>query len=349
MPKISIIVPVYNVELYLDRCVQSLINQTFRDIEIILVDDKSTDNCPKLCDQYAEMDSRIKVIHREENGGLGYARNSGMDMALGKYITFLDSDDYVDLCLYDNVYQVCEQDNLEICYFRHRRVDEKGHLYSVKQDSVVHDYYTKEDSLQLLLSMMGDCTSDYGDSINMSVSVCMALYRLDVIKRNKACFKSEREVASEDLVFHIDLLPNIKRIKVIPNVYYNYFVNTNSISTSYDDQKFWRFIRLLELMEKKLPQIYPSGNYKNSFARYILRTFKVILRFESWQDTTIRNRCKRINEVCGLDICEHLYTSPVIKLLPHKDRLIVFCMKHRISLFFIFLYKEMYHKHGVRK
>ena len=94
-PKVSVIVPIYNVEKYLDRCVTSIVNQTLHDIEIILVDDGSPDNCPQMCDEWAERDSRIRVVHKK-NEGLGYARNSGMDLARGEYIAFVDSDDYVN-------------------------------------------------------------------------------------------------------------------------------------------------------------------------------------------------------------------------------------------------------------
>ena len=98
-PKVSIIVPVYNVEKYLVRCMESLLNQTLKEIEIILVDDGSPDNCPQMCDEYARRDSRVKVIHKS-NAGLGYARNSGLDVAVGEYIAFVDSDDYVDTSMY---------------------------------------------------------------------------------------------------------------------------------------------------------------------------------------------------------------------------------------------------------
>lgn len=86
--KISIIVPIYNVEKYLDRCMDSLLNQTLKDIEIIMVDDGSPDNCPQMCDEYAKKDNRVKVVHKE-NGGLGYARNSGLDVATGEYVALL--------------------------------------------------------------------------------------------------------------------------------------------------------------------------------------------------------------------------------------------------------------------
>lgn len=104
--KISVIIPIYKVEKYLDKCLESVVNQTYKNLEIILVDDGSPDNCPKICDSWAEKDSRIKVIHKK-NGGLSDARNVGIENASGKYLMFVDSDDYVslDICqkLYDNL------------------------------------------------------------------------------------------------------------------------------------------------------------------------------------------------------------------------------------------------------
>ena len=91
---ITIVIPVYKVEKYLEKSINSVINQTYQNLEIILVDDGSPDNCPQICEKYAKKDNRIKVIHKE-NGGLSDARNAGIDIAKGKYITFIDSDDYV--------------------------------------------------------------------------------------------------------------------------------------------------------------------------------------------------------------------------------------------------------------
>ena len=93
--KVSVVVPVYNVEKYLDRCINSIINQTYHNLEIILVDDGSPDNCPQMCDEWAQKDERIRVVHKK-NAGLGIARNTGIDHATGDYICFFDSDDYVE-------------------------------------------------------------------------------------------------------------------------------------------------------------------------------------------------------------------------------------------------------------
>ena len=93
--KISVIVPVYNVEQYLDRCVNSIVQQTYQNLEIVLIDDGSPDQCPQMCDEWSKKDNRIKVVHKE-NGGLSSARNAGLDTASGEYIAFVDSDDYID-------------------------------------------------------------------------------------------------------------------------------------------------------------------------------------------------------------------------------------------------------------
>ena len=113
MPKISIIVPVYNVEKYLRKCVDSILNQTFKDFELILVDDGSIDTSGKICDEYNLKDNRIKVIHKE-NGGLSSARNAGLDIAQGEYIGFVDSDDWIELDMYEELYKICKENDTDV-------------------------------------------------------------------------------------------------------------------------------------------------------------------------------------------------------------------------------------------
>ena len=127
MPKISIVIPVYNVEKYLDKCVQSARHQTLQDIEIILVDDESPDGCPQMCDEYAKQDGRIKVVHKK-NGGLGFARNSGLEVATGEYITFLDSDDFVDLNTYEHLYNIAKANSLDAIYYNFKRFTDENEV-----------------------------------------------------------------------------------------------------------------------------------------------------------------------------------------------------------------------------
>ena len=118
-PKISIIIPVYKVEKYLSRCMDTILNQTLKDIEIILIDDGSPDNCPELCDEYAKQDNRVKVIHKN-NEGLGFARNSGLEIATGEYVAFVDSDDYVKKSMFEELYNELKVNNLDVVFYNFR-------------------------------------------------------------------------------------------------------------------------------------------------------------------------------------------------------------------------------------
>lgn len=119
-PLISIIVPCYKVEEYLDKCIESIVKQTYKNLEIILVNDGSPDNCAQICDDWAKRDSRIKVIHKE-NGGLSSARNAGLDIAKGEYISFIDSDDFIDITFIEFLYLKLKESNADIscCGYYH--------------------------------------------------------------------------------------------------------------------------------------------------------------------------------------------------------------------------------------
>lgn len=146
MPKISIIVPVYNVEQYLENCIKSILNQTFEDIEIILVDDGSTDNSGRICDSYKGKDKRIKVIHKK-NGGLSSARNCGIEMASGKYIGLVDSDDYIHPKMYEILYKNAIKYSSDIVVGSYKSVDnmDDSDIYNdVKIDGEIQNYTSIE-------------------------------------------------------------------------------------------------------------------------------------------------------------------------------------------------------------
>ena len=130
---VSVVVPIYNVEKYLDRCINSIASQTYSNLEIILVDDGSPDNCPSICDEWAKKDSRIVVIHKD-NQGLGMARNTGIDNATGKYIFFFDSDDYVDVSIIEKCVNSAIEYGSEVVVFGRNDVYDDGKIspYSIK-------------------------------------------------------------------------------------------------------------------------------------------------------------------------------------------------------------------------
>ena len=116
MPTVSVIIPVYKVEEYLGQCVDSILSQTYTNLEVLLVDDGSPDDCPRLCDEYAAKDKRVRVIHKE-NGGLASARNAGLDKANGQFVSFIDSDDWIEQQTYEKVMRIHEETSAEIIMF----------------------------------------------------------------------------------------------------------------------------------------------------------------------------------------------------------------------------------------
>ena len=122
---ISVVVPIYNVENYIKKCVDSILSQTYKNLEIILVDDGSPDNCPQICDEYAQKDNRIKVIHKE-NGGLSDARNAGIDISKGKFITFIDSDDYIEKDYVEVLYNSIKENASDMAIGSHKAIYDNG-------------------------------------------------------------------------------------------------------------------------------------------------------------------------------------------------------------------------------
>lgn len=220
--KISIIVPIYNVEKYLKKCIESLINQTYRNIEIILVDDESPDNCPLLCEEYKNKDSRIKVIHKK-NGGLSDARNKGLEEATGEYILFVDSDDYIKLDTCMNFINILCSKYVDIV------VGNAVKIINNKREFIKHTSknskiisgkeYLKKELLNNSMQMM----------------VWLNLYRRDFLLKNSLFFK--KGLLHEDEEFTPRAF--LKADKVLPTdiTFYNYIIRENSITTKKNQMK----------------------------------------------------------------------------------------------------------------
>lgn len=215
---ISIIVPVYKVEKYLDICIESIVNQTYSDIEIILVDDGSPDNCPQKCDAWAVKDCRIKVVHKR-NGGLSSARNAGLAIAKGEYIGFVDSDDYIDSTMYEDLMRVAKQDSRNVIVSSpvYKDVNKDISSYKVgKFDYVDGKVLSMKEYMSLFLDLSMDAT------------VWNKLFRRDFIKTP---FREGRN--NEDYLF---MYYNVKafydtdcRIAVTDKPHYYYRYSPSSI------------------------------------------------------------------------------------------------------------------------
>lgn len=228
MPLISIIVPVYKVEKYLDRCVQSLQNQTLYDIEIILVDDGSPDNCPQMCDQYARIDSRIKVVHKN-NGGLSSARNAGLAVATGEYVGFVDSDDDVELDMYEKLYCAAHLQQVDFVMSDYIRILQNGNSY-LKTIDIESGRYNKEKIIKHIYPqlIMGE-NLEYGPLL----SVWHCIYRKDFLNNYNLSF-DERVRWSEDNIFSSIIGYYANSFYYLKGEgLYHYHNNPGTITTSY--------------------------------------------------------------------------------------------------------------------
>lgn len=211
-PLISVIVPIYNVENYLERCIQSIINQTYKNLEIILVDDGSPDNCPRICDDYAEKDSRVRVIHKA-NGGLSDARNAGTVVALGELVAYIDSDDWVEPEMLEDMYTRMQKDGSDIVASGVNWVDDNGALLRVESSET-------------------DCILDKTQSMNELLSdrkfkqhVWNKLYKLSLIRN----IPFEKGKYHEDVFWSYQVVGVADRVSVMTKSYYNYVQRANSI------------------------------------------------------------------------------------------------------------------------
>ena len=237
MIKLSIIVPVYKVEEYLDICVVSIVKQTLRDIEIILIDDDSPDNCPSLCDEWARRDQRIKVIHKK-NGGLGLARNSGLDIATGEYVTFVDSDDYISANTYQYLLDKYDKSCPDVIYYQFVKFNHQSHPTPI---FIGNGKVLRSDDLDRLKLDIIAAESKIKSERIIRCSACTSIYRREIIEKNGLRFHSERELVSEDMIFNLDFLTVASKVCIDDSVLYFYRENPKSLTHSIDLKKLSRF------------------------------------------------------------------------------------------------------------
>ena len=281
--KVSIVVPIYNVEKYLDRCLNSIVNQTYSNLEIILVDDESPDNCPKICEEWAKKDSRIKVIHKK-NAGLGMARNTGIEAATGDYICFVDSDDLID----NNSIELALDEKFDVICFGYKRIDENDNIFKrYIPTPLKEEYYNSEVFEQLLPSLIIDMPKT--SQFNLCFSAWACIISMDVIKKSNWKFVSEREIISEDLYSLMYLYKNVKSVKVIKNDLYSYRVNNNSLSRTYKDNRFERIKKLYISTIDIYSDERIKERIKYLFLSFSISCLKLIVESEmSYKDKIIR-------------------------------------------------------------
>lgn len=286
---VSIIVPIYNSEETIEDCVNSLINQSLKNIEIILVDDGSTDNTSNIVDNLKTKDNRIIVIHKS-NGGVSSARNLGIGNASGEYIGFIDSDDAIHPTMYEKLYNKVqsEKSSMGMCRF-----------------CVTSDNYKKEEVWDVKLDKSNLAQSMFYNMIAMNDeesfnnmdtimgSTCRCLYKREIIKRNKIMFHKEITYA-EDLIFNLEYLRKINKVSIVDEPLYYYKTKGKSLSLGYRKN----FYSMINKLMNKIESVTENTNIENrlsySWLSYLIETLRNATRGIKFINSERINKIKEV-------------------------------------------------------
>lgn len=256
---ISIIVPVYNVAPYLPQCLDSLINQTYRDIEIICVNDGSKDDSPIILEEYARKDSRIKVVN-QVNQGLSAARNNGFEYAQGEWTMYVDSDDWMDTrCCEALIYAV--QDSTDLCVFNYIREFNYSSVpkYIYEKDKKVFDEKNINDLYVRLLAPTGKELA-HPDKLDSLSTAWGKLYKTSIIREHQIKFVSTKEIGTEDLLFNVYYFTWIKNAVYLPDAFYHYRKNNiTSLTKLYKPRLTEQWGLLFHLIEEWIVPLKREG------------------------------------------------------------------------------------------
>lgn len=334
---VTVVVPIYNVECYLDRCMQSIVNQTYNNLEIILVDDGSKDSCPQLCDEWANKDSRVKVIHKK-NAGLGMARNTGMENATGEYICFFDSDDYVELDTIEKAYNLAKEYDADIVTYGYSVVNKMGIVEKTYIPNVEQLVFEGKDILNKVLPDMIAPNEQSGEVTNLWMSMCGALFSMQLINRTGWRSASEREIISEDLYSLLKLYYHVNKVIILKEAKYYYCQNSTSLTHTYRSDRFEKikyfYDECIELSNKLNYNTIIKERLTYAYLSFTISAMKMIV--SSINDT--KEKIANIKKI----VCDEHLQNALASYKPEKTsktrKLLLFVIKnkwYRMSYFFV--------------
>ena len=306
---VSVVVPVYNVEKYLDRCVSSIVNQTYSNLEIILVDDGSPDRCPELCDAWARRDNRIRVIHKQ-NTGLGMARNTGIENATGDYICFFDSDDYIHRETIEKACRVMNGNEVQIVIFGMARMSARGKLVGNVIPEPVKTVYRGSEVQDVFLPDLIDTNHVDVKTKDLTLSAWDCLYSMELIRQAGWRFASEREIISEDSYSLIRLYRYVKSVAILPEALYFYCENTASLTQVYRPDRFLRvkefYIKCVEMARQTGHSPRVCDRISGLFLSFSIAAMKQIVAAE----LPLREKRTELKKIVEDDLMQRILAAP---------------------------------------
>lgn len=333
-PELSVIIPVYNVENYLRRCVDSIQKQTLSNLEIILIDDGSTDESGKICDALAKEDSRIRVIHKE-NEGQGIARNCGLDIALGTYVAFVDSDDFVEKDTYEYTIRQMIKNNAEVACFGYTQDEHDGSIvYQTKIENKI--YRDNEIRTKFILHFFGD--DPEVDDLR-GVSACMSVYQMNIVRKYNVMFPSERMIFSEDTIFNLEYCKYIKIAVAIDKKFYHYCIQKNSFSKGYQKDRLEKAADFESLLKEYSQEFNIEKLVENRIRMMLwiilIDAVKQEVRFGEGE--CYRRIRSRIKEICNRSYIKDLIKEMNVQGLNNKQKIFYYAVRYKLYLLLFFL------------
>lgn len=309
---ISVVIPVFNAEKYLCNMMDSILGQTYKKLEIILVDDGSEDNSGKICDEYALKDERIHVIHKP-NTGIGETRNTGLAAAMGAYVYFVDADDYIALDTIEVLYREKEEKQADTVIGGYTKVKNSGEIMEICQYETAI-YQKEEVKKKCLVRMIG---SDVAISDSLKPSVWNTLYSMKVIKKHRILFADEKKLFAEDLYFNMHYFCYAGKVAISKNCSYFYRKNDASFTALIYRAKLLNQSIVMNQYEEEFlreAEIYEIAEYR------LMRQFFIRLKC-CLQQENIRISGKKFREAIQSmkEILSNAYVIEQLRTYPIKD------------------------------
>lgn len=337
---ITIIVPVYNVEKYLDRCINSIVNQTYTNLEIILVDDGSPDNCPAKCDEWAKKDTRIKVIHKE-NAGAGLARNTGLDYSTGKYICFFDSDDYVDHTLVEKAVDIIQRENAQIVIFGSNQtfISDNSTIFIPRIPQTENNTFSGRYLTEVFLPDLIDPNRKNAVNKNLTFSLWSCLFDSRLFTNNNNRFQSERDIFSEDSLMLLDIYKSIEKVAVLPEALYYYCENESSISHTVNIRKFDTLVlfydRCLKVIKDNFYPCHTQSRIDGLVMSFVIGFLKNI----SNTNMSVKSQLQQFEYIVKSDIVCSILKNPNIYKTSWKRKCLFITLRCKFYYFTYLLVK----------
>ena len=335
-PQVSIIVPVYNVENYIERCLNSLVNQTFKDIEIITINDGSTDKSLELINKYVKEDIRVSVIDLGDEG-VSYCRNLGIEKANGKYIMFVDSDDWIDSNMIEVMYKKAEENKLDLVmcsYIREFKDHSKEKIFNLPEEIIYKEDKVKNELLRKLVGPVKEELSN-PEMLDALGTVWGKLYRADILKENKIKFVDLKEIGSaEDTLFNIFTFNYLKKVMFLNKPMYHYWRdNPKSVTSQYNS----KLKEQRKVFFKYISDFIKENNFEQVFEEALNNRICTSVLGLGLIECSKNNKISRINKIKNIkkiineEYIRNAYKNLELKYFSIHWRVFYFFIKNKMS------------------